>query len=251
MNHDRIAVVLVGARNPLNIGAAARAMANFGFSDLRIANPYTESFRNAHSAVGAETILANAREHTTLAEAIADCTLVLGTAMPERRRPVHAICTPAEAAALLQKHLTASPDHRAALLFGSEKSGLGNRPLSHCHALLSIPTQPAQPSMNLAQAVAVCLYALATVPEAGPEGHLERLACAATATAEELDRLTQSLLELLHTTGYLRDNGVKNEAAARLIRRLHLSSGDSTLLLGMLRKALAAIQRNAQSAPGD
>lgn len=236
MDHDRIAIVLVGARNPLNIGAAARAMANFGFSDLRIANAYTESFRRARSAVGAGEILTRAREYASLAEALADCTFVLGAAMPERRQPAHAAYTPAECRPLVTEHLAQSPQHRVAVLFGSEKTGLGNGDLSHCHALLSIPTWPAQPSMNLGQAVAVCLYALAIPAEAPPIPP----GSAPAATDAELSRLTQALLDLLHTSGYLRDEGVKNEAAARLIRRLHLSSADSTLLLGMLRKVLAA-----------
>jgi TrmH family RNA methyltransferase len=240
-DHDRIAVVLVAARNPLNIGAAARAMANFGFADLRIANAYTESFRKARSAVGAEDILATAREYASLPEAIADCTLVLGAAMPERRQPAHPALSPAQTLPLILDHLAAAQAHRVAVLFGSEKTGLTNDHLSHCHALLSIPTWPAQPSMNLGQAVAVCLYALA-LPANREHSPLETLP---SATDAELDRLTRVLLDLLHTAGYLRDDGVKNEAAARLVRRLRLSSADSMLLLGMLRKVLAAWKSRA------
>jgi TrmH family RNA methyltransferase len=240
MEQDRIAVVLVGARNPLNIGAAARAMANFGFSDLRIANAYTESFRRARSAVGASEILNRAREYPSLAEAVADCTLVLGAAMPERRQPAHIAYSPASCRPVVADHLSQSAAHRVAVLFGSEKTGLGNGDLSHCHALLSIPTLPAQPSMNLGQAVAVCLYALAGLEAAAP---MPTESAPAAADAE-LSRLTQSLLDLLHATGYLRDDGVKNEAAARLVRRLHLSSTDCMLLLGMFRKILAAWKSN-------
>ncbi|HKD14548.1 MAG TPA: TrmH family RNA methyltransferase, partial [Candidatus Angelobacter sp.] len=76
---DRLCVVLVSTRNPLNIGAAARAMSNFGFSCLRLVNPYEPSFREARSAVGASELLASAAEYKTVAEAVADCTLVVGT----------------------------------------------------------------------------------------------------------------------------------------------------------------------------
>src|SRR5512138_3689662 len=76
---QNLAVVLVSPRNPLNIGAAARAMSNFGFSDLRLVNAYEVAFREAKSAVKSGYILENAREHTTLAEAVADCALVVGT----------------------------------------------------------------------------------------------------------------------------------------------------------------------------
>src|SRR5580658_7804200 len=75
----RIDVVLVSPRNPLNIGAAARAMANFGFSHLAVVAPFEAHWREARSAVGAPELLQNARETATLAEAVDDCTLVAGT----------------------------------------------------------------------------------------------------------------------------------------------------------------------------
>ena len=76
---DRISVVLVSPRNPLNIGAAARAMANFGFSRLAVVAAYAPHWREARSAVGAPELLAFAVETETLPEAVAGCTLVLGT----------------------------------------------------------------------------------------------------------------------------------------------------------------------------
>src|SRR5205823_769151 len=76
---DRLRVVLVSPRNPLNIGAAARAMSNFGYLHLRVLNPYELAFREARSAVGAAPLLARAEEFKTVAEAVADCTLVVGT----------------------------------------------------------------------------------------------------------------------------------------------------------------------------
>jgi tRNA C32,U32 (ribose-2'-O)-methylase TrmJ len=75
----RLFVVLVATRNPLNIGAAARAMSNFGFVNLRVVNPYELAFREARSAVGASGLLKNAKEYKTVAEAVADCSLVVGT----------------------------------------------------------------------------------------------------------------------------------------------------------------------------
>ena len=73
---SRLHVVLVAPRNPLNIGAAARAMSNFGFQSLRLVNPYAPSFREARSAVGASDILANAKRYKSVADAVNDCTLV-------------------------------------------------------------------------------------------------------------------------------------------------------------------------------
>jgi tRNA/rRNA methyltransferase len=92
-----LAVVLVSPRNPLNIGAAARAMSNFGFSDLRVVNPYEKAFREAVSAVGGAPVLQSARVFETVAAAIEDCSLVVGTtsiASKPRRRSCAPIWTP-------------------------------------------------------------------------------------------------------------------------------------------------------------
>src|SRR5207244_7171980 len=159
---DRLRVVLVSPRNPLNIGAAARAMSNFGCLHLRVLNPYELAFREARSAVGASPLLDRAEEFKTVAEAVADCTLVVGTTAVGRRQPQHPVRCLGQAARPLRKHLTTS---RVALLFGSEKRGLSNEDLSHCHWLLRIPTREEHRSMNLGQAVAVCLYELARDPQ--------------------------------------------------------------------------------------
>src|SRR5689334_7877582 len=83
---DQLRVVLVAPRNPLNIGAAARAMSNFGFSHLRVVNPYEIAYRDAKSAVGASPVLANSQEFATVAEAVNDCSLVVGTSAIRHRQ---------------------------------------------------------------------------------------------------------------------------------------------------------------------
>src|SRR5947209_13457740 len=115
---DRLRIVLVSPRNPLNIGAAARAMSNFGFLHLRVVNPYELAFREARSAVGAAPLLARAEEFKTLAEAVADCTLVVGTSAVGRRDPQHLVRDLREGGRMIQKRLGRD---RVALLFGSEK----------------------------------------------------------------------------------------------------------------------------------
>src|SRR5260370_24190042 len=82
---DRLRVVLVNARNPLNIGAAARAMSNFGFRNLREVNPIQVAFQDARSAVGTSCVLARAEQCTTVAGALADCTLVVVTTAVRHR----------------------------------------------------------------------------------------------------------------------------------------------------------------------
>jgi len=229
---DNLRVVLVATRNPLNLGAAARAMSNFGLFRLRVVNPYELAFREARSAVGAGHVLQQAEEYTTLAEAIADCELVVGTTTLRNRKrqsPLH----PLEYGAMrIRKKLTSG---RIGLLFGSEKVGLSNQDLSHCHWLMHIPTREKHPAMNLGQAVAVCLYEIARSRGLNPAAKKEQLA-----SAVEAERITQILLESLKVSGYL-DKAASDVTEAkirRLIRRLHLQSQDAELLLGMLRQML-------------
>jgi tRNA/rRNA methyltransferase len=82
-------VVLVAARNPLNNGAAARAMSNFGFFGLRVVNPYRVPFRETRSAVGASAVLTRAEEYNSVADAVADCALVVGTTAIHHRQLQH------------------------------------------------------------------------------------------------------------------------------------------------------------------
>ncbi len=223
-------MVLVATRNPLNIGAAARAMSNFGFSRLRLVTPYEPAFREARSAVGASKVLANAEVYESVAEAVADCTLVVGTTAVRHRDLHHPLRRLEVGARLLKKHLASS---RVALLFGSEKRGLSNEDLSHCHWLARIPTSEENISMNLGQAVAVCLYELVRDTRAAARQEKPKVA-----TAGEVERITQVLLETLHASGYLERRPVNDseERIRRLIRRLHLAAEDTDAWLGMLRQ---------------
>ena len=101
---DRLRVVLVSSRNPLNMGAAARAMSNFGFSKLRVVNPYEKAFRTAVSAVGASELLASAEEFQSVAEAVADCTLVVGTTAVRHRELHHPLRRLEDGGLLIRKH---------------------------------------------------------------------------------------------------------------------------------------------------
>jgi len=227
---ERLRVVLVATRNPLNIGAAARAMSNFGFSRLRLVTPYEPAFREARSAVGASKVLANAEVYESVAEAVADCTLVVGTTAVRHRDLHHPLRRLEVGARLLKKHLASS---RVALLFGSEKRGLSNEDLSHCHWLARIPTSEENISMNLGQAVAVCLYELVRDTRIAARHEKPK-----AATAGEVERITQVLLETLHASGYLERRPVNDseDRIRRLIRRLHLAAEDTDAWLGMLRQ---------------
>lgn len=180
-------IVLVTPRNPLNIGAAARAMSNFGFTQMRLVNPYDVAFKEARSAVKSQYILENAQVFPTVGEAVADCALVVGTTAGGRR-DLHLPLYRLEAAGeLLRQHLSA--EQPAALLFGSEKFGLSNDDMSHCQWLLRIPSREEHGSMNLGQAVAICLYELRRDAQAAAQ----RFAPAEMATGQDYERLTSLL----------------------------------------------------------
>ena len=235
---DRLSVILVSTRNPLNIGAAARAMSNLGFPRLRVVNPYEASFREARSAVGAAPLLKNAEEYGSVAEAIRDCSLVVGTTAAQNRELHQPLKPLPQAAPLILKRLRSG---RVALLFGSEKRGLSNSDLSYCHWLLRIPTREEHASMNLGQAVAVCLYELVRTMDAG--GRSTRLLVrekdgGGAAKAADLDRITALLLDALRASGYLgqRPVAAKDEKMRRMVRRLNLSADDTEIWLGMLRQ---------------
>ena len=234
--------MLVSTRNPLNIGAAARAMSNLGFQCLRVVNPYEASFREARSAVGAAPLLAKAEEYSSVAEAVADCSLVIGTTAVGKRELHHPLRLLQEAAPLIRKRLRAGS--RVALLFGSEKRGLSNDDFSHCHWLMHIPTREEHTSMNLGQAVAVCLYELAR-RTAKTSNRTKSKTTSKTketqpATAGELERITTMLIDALRASGYLGERSIaaKEEKIRRMVRRLELSSADAELWLGMLRQML-------------
>ncbi|HWC00082.1 MAG TPA: TrmJ/YjtD family RNA methyltransferase [Bryobacteraceae bacterium] len=230
---DNLRVVLVDTRNPLNIGAAARAMANFGVAHLRVVNPYEVAFREARSAVGGASLLAAAEEFPTLGEALADCVLVVGTTAGEHRELQHHLHRLESGGRLIREQLDSGA---VALVFGSEKFGLSNQEMSYCHWLVRIPTVPDTPSMNLGQAVAVCLYELVRQPEStAPATHPFK-----SGRGEDIEQLTRMLLEVLDRSGYIQPRTAASSAdkLRRLIRRLHLSARDTPVLLGMVRQIL-------------
>jgi TrmH family RNA methyltransferase len=228
---DELVVVLVRPRNPLNIGAVARAMSNFGFRRLRVVNPYEVAFRDARSAVGAADLLSNAEEYSNVGEAIADCGLIVGTTAVHRRvlqNPLRRLDE--DGGRLIREELSSG---RVALLFGSEKVGLSTADFTHCHWLLHVPTLQDHISMNLGQAVAVCLYEIArNVNGERPAEEVPR------ASAGEVEMITSILLDALRVSGYVKPGTevVMEEKVRRLVRRMNLQPGEATVWLGMLRQ---------------
>ncbi len=154
MEVNPFVIVLVRPRDPNNIGACARAMANFGFEELRVVDPYSPVWNEAVSAVGAHDILAAARRFDTLDEALADTEFSLAaTALKNRVIKQEIIFLPQ-----MDAFLKRAPYRRTALVFGNEKSGLSGQDVARCDAALHIPVSAKQPSVNLAQAVLLVCY---------------------------------------------------------------------------------------------
>jgi len=197
-------------------------------------NPYKAAFREAVSAVGAEHVMRTARVFETVAESVADCSLVVGLTAAQRRELQQPIARLADGIPQVREH-----GGRVALMFGSEKTGLSNEDMSYCHALIRIPTAPETPSMNLGQAVAVCLYELRRDSRDANEAPARRVRADAIA-GSDAEQVTKMLLDVLDRSGYTnRITATSTEQKIRRwVRRTRLSQRDGPLLLGILRQVL-------------
>lgn len=191
----RFRVILVRPRNPDNIGAAARAMANFGLGDLVLAGAFGSDWKEAArlwkqeasvSAIGAMDVVDSARLCGGIPEAAKGCDLLLGTSSLHRLKPERDVLPLAEAAA----YSAAKGAGKVGLLFGTEKTGLTREDLSYCDAIVTIPTAAEQPSMNLGQAVAVACYELSGAARALPRAGRRQ---APPAPPEEIARVAQEI----------------------------------------------------------
>jgi TrmH family RNA methyltransferase len=209
-------------------------MSNFGISRLRVVNPYQPAFREARSAVGAADILASAEQFKSVADAVADCTLVVATSAVGQRRVEHPLERLEQGARRIRKHLRTG---EVALVFGSEKIGLTAKQMSHAHFLMRIPTFEKNISMNLGQAVAVCLYEIIRDAKAA-KTQAKTQSKSALASAEELERITLMLLEAMRGSGYLTRRPITDveERMRRLVRRLKLPARDAIVWHGILRQ---------------
>jgi TrmH family RNA methyltransferase len=231
---ENLRIVLVRTRNPLNIGAAARAMSNFGAFELRLVTPFEKAFREAVSAVGAAPLLAKAQEFDCVKNAVRDCSLVIGTTAIGNRELQHELYSLEDASRKIRRRLMSA---RVAVLFGSEKTGLTNTELSHCHWLVRIPTREEHRSMNLAQAVAVVVYELS---RGSRKPQAKNKLVSTAADMETLARINEALGEALDLSGYIHPRAAASaeEKLRRMLLRFELAAADAEVLLGMLRKIL-------------
>jgi tRNA/rRNA methyltransferase len=228
-------------------------MRDFGFSDLRFVNDYIVPFEAAQleatkSAVGAAEVMQGARAFPSVADALTDSTLSVGTTAIGGRQLSRTVLPLAEASPELIKELT-KPGSRVAFLFGSEKTGLTNEQLSHCQMLVNIPmfapSDARHLSMNLGQAVAVCLY------ELGREGFEDARDLPAIEemqiTADARERLTQLLIGAMETTGYSRrfPANAREHVVRQLAMQLGKSKDEAVTWMGFLRQVLRSAKKDA------
>lgn len=231
MESAAISVVLVGPQGNRNLGAVARVMKNFGVADLRLVAPQADpgSEEARHMAVSAADLLAQATAYGDLAAALADCQLAYGTTRRYGRYREE-FSLPDEAAAAI---VALPATQRVAMVFGREDSGLTTDELAHCQRFLTIPTDEALSSMNLAQAVGVCLYEVAKAKRVGisvmpqPEE---------PASGAEYEGLYAQMRETLLAIGFLDPQNPDHimRSMRRLLGRQGVTSREVRILRGML-----------------
>jgi tRNA/rRNA methyltransferase len=232
MRLGNIRIVLVRPRGAANVGAVARAMKNMGLRDLVLVQPALgHSFWTRAMAVHADDVLQRVRRVDSLAAAVADCGLVVGTTC--RDGLYRAGAEPPRSAA--PRIVAAAASNVVGVVFGPEDHGLSNEDLKACHQLIAIPTDPAYPSLNLAQAVMVCCYELflaaqrdgVTAPVAAP-----------LASARRVDFMLQRLQAAFLSVGFLHPDNPDHIMFAfrRMLGRVQLEERDVRILLALARQ---------------
>ena len=227
---SNIRIVMVRPRGSGNIGSVARAMKNVGANELAIVgSARTQSFWARAMAVHGRDILGEATCYETIRDAIADCTLVVGTTCRAGLYRSHSQ-TPREVAPTI---VSAARKDKVALLFGPEDHGLSNKDLEHCQQLIAIPTHPDYQSLNVAQAAVICLYEiyLASLAPAENSG-IER------AHAEDIERLFDIMRNSLLKIGFLDSENPEHMLLAfrRIFGRNGLEAKDVRILTGMFHQ---------------
>lgn len=255
-----IAVILYQPQDVVNVAAIIRVMSNFGLHDLRLIEPAAfDPYRIEGIAHHTQSIIQAVRRFDSLAEATADCALIVGTT-GRPRAANRQVLTPRQAAPILREAAGLQPDRKAAVLFGREQDGLPNEALDLCHAVLTIPTSPENRSLNLAQAALVVAYELflagdgSASPEvpaaAGPGPNLAPLPDAATGPDREA--MFAALEELLRTlypgTTQTRLGGALSRLRTMLMRAQPRTE-EAQALTNLCRHAVRRLTQNDRPEP--
>lgn len=239
------AVVLVRPQEEGNVGAVARAMANMGLARLLLVEPAARLGDTARAfAMHAHDILDGAERHPDLASALAPFEVVVGTTSLREREWPQPVLAPRELAGWLAR---AAPGAPVALLFGPEVSGLAAHELARATALVSIPAAPAQPTLNLAQAVLILAYELYVAR--GAPGAIATTPVA-RASVRQVERLFADLEQLLAATRFARDTTIRKVSRdlRQMLARAAVTEREATILSGILRRTRHALARSAPTA---
>ena len=229
-------IVLVEPQMGENIGAAARAMWNFGLRRMRIVNP-RDGWPNPAAvamASGAGALLEDARIFDTTAEAVADCNVILATTA-RTREMTKRVLTPESA--MGEARARVAEGQKVAVLFGPERAGLSNADVTLAEAIISVPVNPAFASLNLAQTVLLTSYEWRRQGDDTPEERLEGEQTE-PATAENVGRLYAHLEAELDEAGFFFPEGKRPAMTAsleNLIRRAAFTDQDLRTLWGVIR----------------
>lgn len=236
-----IRIVLVEPAGALNVGSVARVMKNMGLSELVLVNPRCDRLGSEARlmAVRAADVLESAREVETLAEALQGCVKAIATSGRDRAT----FTTPIETPRLALPWLLDAP---AALIFGREDSGLTNAEMNHAQRLIQIPSSDAYPSLNLAQAVAICCYELSSSATASVESpvSLSHSSPLPLAPLDDIEGYYQQLESLLLKIGYLYPDTAPSrmEKFRKLLNRAYPTTSEVAMLRGILRQVAWALQ---------
>ena len=229
------AIVLVRPQLGENIGKAARAMLNFGLTEMRLVAP-RDGWPNPSAgpaAAGADLVLESALVFETLADAVADCSEVYATTV-RKRGVTKPVVTPEEAA----RQIHAAPG-KAAIVFGPERSGLETDEVALARTILTVPINPEFASLNLAQAVILCAYEWSK--GAGVEQPtMEELL--PPAPQDELEAMIGHFEALLDPRGYFRPPS-RAAATRRTLRTMLTKPGWNHLEVRTLRGVLSALEK--------
>jgi len=243
-----IRFVLVGTQHPGNIGAAARAMKTMGLARLVLVAPEKPlddvAFRRS---AGAEDVLGDAPVFASLAEAVADCRLVMGCTARARRVQLDELLPEVAGQRAVAK--AAEEGAEVAFVFGRERTGLTNEELQLCHAAVHIPSDPAFSSLNLAAAVQVLAYEvrMASLEADAPAATVEPThSDDAPASHTQMEGLFGQLGETLDQIDF--HKGRSPESAMRKLRRLFMKAGMSEQEVRLMRGILSDAQRMARLA---
>ncbi|RDI96491.1 RNA methyltransferase [Meiothermus sp. QL-1] len=236
-----IRVVLVGSQEPMNVGAVARAMQNFGLEDLWLVAPEPRVLEDLEKppkdslayrlAVHAEEVLAGLKVATRLPEAVAEARLVVGTTVREREIYTGPLVGPRPMAEAVAR---VAPQGVVALVFGRETSGLTKEEIDLSQLIVRIPTSPKQPSLNLAQAVLILCYEVFCLAQTPPPPLPDPLA-----EREALERLFEDLREYVLRIGFTDERRLPYTMRRfrRLLHKAHLTPGEVQFLRGFLHQS--------------